>query len=445
MSAPAKKDTTPWLKKKLKKFNISEFGQGIVYAFLGFFGTLYLAYPVFASGVLILVYTSPVWTLFVLKKSLMFYWVHYIQHQFTAGDDQQGMLMEIKLPREISKSPRAMELVYEALHFRPRMATEFLKKWRGHVIPWYSFEIVSNKEGLKLYVWCWKNLQDQVEGALYAQYPTIQLIPVAEDYAKKYITSRGGPEKLNCWGCTYMLDKKDTYPIRTYYDYELDKDPKAELKHDPFVTVLEQLSAHEPYEQFWVQFMFQPEWTHHWKEDIKSEIAAIYESTRKDFPGEEGKKIKGFSQLKPLQFDIVRAMERSSTKLGFRASFRGIYITEGAYNSHLSQNLSNLFRPIGSDGTKYFNFIKLDGDKHTSGFDWPWEDYKKIRRTGRVKTLCDAWVARAAFAPPYIEDSMILTTEELATVFHIPGEDAKALGIKRIESTQKGAPPNLPI
>jgi hypothetical protein len=59
--------------------------------------------------------------------------------------------------------------------------------------------------------------------------------------------------------------------------------------------------------------------------------------------------------------------------------------------------------------------------------------------------MFDAYVSRSAFAPPHIEDAFVMTSEELATLFHIPGKEAQQLGIKRIDSVQKGAPPNLPI
>jgi hypothetical protein len=59
--------------------------------------------------------------------------------------------------------------------------------------------------------------------------------------------------------------------------------------------------------------------------------------------------------------------------------------------------------------------------------------------------MIDAYITRNAFLPPHIEDAFLLTSEELATIFHIPGAEAKVPGLKKIESNRKGAPPNLPI
>lgn len=445
--APKKKKR--WLLARLEDSRMAEkgvspYGVGAVHAAFGVFCVVAFAWKLAWFGLLLLIYSSPLWVMWIAPKSIRFFWLHYVQHQFTSGPMTKGMLLEIRIPNDVPHSPKAMEFVYDALHFRPQMATKFLTHWRGHVRPWYSFEIVSMKNELKFYVWCWERLRPQVEAAFYAQYPTIQLIPVAEDYAETYIKKHGGPLKLNCWGNAMMLEKGDAYPIRTYFDYELDKDPKSEHKHDPFVTILEQLSSTAHDEVLWLQIMFQPEWTSAWKKEVFKEIKKLYDKTRKPFKNAKGEEQPGYAQLKPMQYEVVRAMERSTTKLGFYVSIRGVTIFEGKYNNMMTQTLNQLFRPIGSGGSEFFNFIKLDPIKHTSGFDYPWE-FREWRRPARVKKMLDAYVARSAFAPPHIEDPFILTSEELATVFHIPGAEAKALGIKRIDSFQKGPPPNLPV
>jgi hypothetical protein len=445
MSAPAQvKKKKPLLKKYLEQYNIAPIGIGIAHVGIALIALVLLARGVLIPAATILFFTMPLWLFVVTPKTVRFYWLHYVQHQFTSGPMAKGVLLEIKLPREISKSPRAMELVFESLYFRPQMATKFLTHWRGHVRLWYSLEIVSNKDGLRFYIWCWERFRPQVEAAFYSQYPTIQVVDAPVDYAAAYVAYKGEAKKINCWGMAYKLSRPDVYPIRTYYDYELEKDPKVEHRNDPFVTLLEQLQSHEPYEQFWLQIMFQPEWTNNWKDDIKTEIQKVYDNTKKPFTDSAGNKQKGYAQLKPMQFEIVRAMERATMKIGFAVSIRALYISEEAYNTQNSQTISRIFVPMGSDSKDYFNMIGLDTEKHTSGFDYPWE-YWFGRRPKRVEALFNAWVARSAFAPPHIEDSFVLTTEELATIFHIPGADARALGIKRIESSTKGAPPNLPI
>ncbi len=38
---------------------------------------------------------------------------------------------------------------------------------------------------------------------------------------------------MSIWGCEFKFTKGDGYPIKTYVDYGLDKDPKEEYKVDP--------------------------------------------------------------------------------------------------------------------------------------------------------------------------------------------------------------------
>jgi hypothetical protein len=445
MSAPVKKKEPPWLDAKLKKFGISPFGRGAIHAAVGTICVVLFAFTPAVNGAVILMYLSPLWLMYVAPKSFNFFWLHYVQHQFTASPRTKGVLLEIRLPREISHSPKAMELVYEALHFRPQMATKFLTHWRGHVRPWYSIEIVSMKGELKFYIWCWERLRDQVEVAFYSQYPTIQIVTASEDYAAEYVRKKGPARNFAAWGNALMLERPDAYPIKTYYDFQLDQDPKAELKNDPFVTVLEQMSSNGPTEILWMQILFQPEWTNAWKPKVMEEIKSLYDKTRKPYKSATGKEEPGYAQLKPMQFDVIRSMERSTMKQGFNVAIRSLVIFEdGKFNNMMTQALNQMWRPLGVGKSGFYNSIAPDGEKHTNGFDWPWE-FSNIRRPPRVQKMFDAYVARSAFAPPHIEDPFILTSEELATVFHLPGEEAKALGIKRLESTQKGAPPNLPI
>jgi hypothetical protein len=205
------------------------------------------------------------------------------------------------------------------------------------------------------------------------------------------------------------------------------------------------MSSNGPTEILWMQILFQPEYTHAWKAKVMEEIKSLYDKTRKPYKSATGKEEPGYAQLKPMQFDVIRSMERSTMKQGFNVSIRSLVIFEdGKFNNMMTQALNQMWRPLGVGKSDFYNSIQPDGEKHTNGFDWPWE-FSDIRRPPRVQQMFDAYVARSAFAPPHIEDPFILTSEELATVFHLPGAEAKALSIKRLESTQKGAPPNLPV
>ena len=74
-------------------------------------------------------------------------------------------------------------------------------------------------------------IRDLIETQMYAQYPQSQVKEV-EDYtlAVDEITPQSA---WNAWGCEFGLLKPEAFPIKTYVDFGLDKDPKEEFKIDP--------------------------------------------------------------------------------------------------------------------------------------------------------------------------------------------------------------------
>jgi hypothetical protein len=349
-------------------------------------------------------------------------------------------LYEILIPRDIIKSPRAMETVFESIHAKWHIGSSFHRSWRGHVPPIFAFEICSHDGEIHFYTRCWDWTKDRLEAALYAQYPDIKLVPIdpEDDYVRRF-------HKVPAmWGCNFKLTKGDPYPIKTYYDYELEKDPKSEHKVDPLVTMLEQMASIGKGEYLWYQFIIQVEYTNHWHAGVEKEIEKIYADATPEYPTSDGKKMAGYPQIRPLQYELIKAMERSLTKHAFRTGIRGLYINEaGQYWKH-SQMTQRMFMQYSSDQGDYFNRLSLDPETGTSGFDWPWEDFRGIRRSKRVARLWDAYKDRGYFTPPHIYDPMILTTEELATLFHLPGEESRVLGIHFLESKRGGPPANLP-
>jgi hypothetical protein len=59
--------------------------------------------------------------------------------------------------------------------------------------------------------------------------------------------------------------------------------------------------------------------------------------------------------------------------------------------------------------------------------------------------MMDAFRRRSWFHAPYRFQHFIVTSAEIATIFHIPGSVAKTPTMQRIESTRATAPANLPI
>ena len=80
--------------------------------------------------------------------------------------------------------------------------------------------------------------------------------------------------------------------------------------------------------------------------------------------------------------------------------------------------------------------------------DYPWEDFHSLRTTKNERRLLDAYKRRSFFSYPYRNfhgKPFVLTTEELATIFHFPGKVAETPTFERIQSRKAEPPANLPV
>ncbi len=82
--------------------------------------------------------------------------------------------------------------------------------------------------------------------------------------------------------------------------------------------------------------------------------------------------------------------------------------------------------------------------------DYPWEIGVEKRENRFKRELVEAYRRRQAFYDPYFEGDvprakvMVLSSEELATIFHIPSLSTTAPGLERMASATGEAPSNLP-
>jgi len=103
---------------------------------------------------------------------------------------------------------------------------------------------------------------------------------------------------------------------------------------------------------------------------------------------------------------------------------------------------------IGS--TRQFGTHNLNGirpDKFMS-ITHAWQDFNGIRKRELQSTHLDAYKRRSFFNVPHKHlnaKPYILTTEELATLFHLPGATARTPTLSRAPSKKAEAPANLPV
>ncbi|MEK7133071.1 MAG: hypothetical protein AAB771_00050 [Patescibacteria group bacterium] len=351
-------------------------------------------------------------------------WIFYVQLYFISNTP--WMLLEVKVPHNVFKSPQAMELVFNTLH-NTYEGDRIEKYWKGFVKGWLSFEIASFGGKIGFFVRVPKIMKNLVEAQIYAQYPEVEIAEV-DDYTKT-LPENIPNEDWNLWGVEFGLTKEDAYPIRTYMDFKLE-DVKEEMeKIDPMSSLLEYMSSLKEGENVWFQLLIRAS-GNKWLEEGKKLKEKIAVKTK----GKEGAPA---SPLLPGETELLKALDRNMAKLGFDAGVRVIY----AARSDI-YNLINISSITGV--MKQYNSQNLNGfkpQKTTSGGFW----FKKEREFRNKRLIARAFRRRGYFYHPYKRKSFILTSEELATIYHYPGRVVTAPTFERGERKKGTPPPNLPI
>ncbi len=374
-------------------------------------------------------------------------WMHFVQGRYMSRIN--WILLEVKLPREIHKTPLAMEIVLNALYQSSSKMTWWDKYWKGKVKDWFSLEMVSIDGHVKFFIRTVAFYKNVVEAQLYAQYPDIEIHEVP-DYTR-YVDYRGKEGEWEMISSEYTLTKEDAYPIKTYVDYGLDKEGvKEEFKIDPLTSIIEYLGSIGKDEQVWVQILVQSASKRYkiksgakkgkmgdWKDEGKELITKL---TKRDEMAGEGNQFKMLMMTKG-ESEVIAAIERNINKLGFDCGIRAVYLAkrEKADYSHIKA-LGGLFRPFTSNNLNAFK-----GSDQTFGWDFPWQDYDKTRLTWKKIEMFDAYKQRSWFHLPTKLKPFVLTTEELATIYHFPGGVAQTPTFGRIPSRKSEAPINLPV
>lgn len=372
-------------------------------------------------------------------------------------------VLEIRVPRNIDKSPLAMELVLQSLHqpFKPTNRLEKITK--GKVNSWFSLEMISTEGAVHFYIYSPKEYVKLITTHLYSQYPDVEVHEVP-DYVARVPFGRD-KEEWDLHGTEFILSKPDPYPIKTYVDYGLDKlDLKEEFKIDPMTVVLEYLGSIGRGQHAWVQIMIQAHeeryegkpkgrdwdkfWKEHWwnigSEDWFKHITNNWWSPpTQDWKKEADKLIeeikkKGGDKLSAMQRKEIEAMERSLMKHGFDVGIRALYIAKK--DKYDPANIAGLMGVL-----KQFSSVELNGfkDNNVTKKDKKQKIYTDDDLKKAKKKMFDAYLRRGFFyekGKPFV-----LNTEELATIFHFPGRVSATPTFSRIESRKAEPPSNLPI
>ncbi|MEK7560908.1 MAG: hypothetical protein AAB539_03050 [Patescibacteria group bacterium] len=397
------------------------------------------------------------WLLIFLVPAALAIWLAYIRELFRLTQFDWAMY-EIVIPRELRKTPKAMEQVFQAIFYlqnSPSSAKE--KWWDGEVTMWFCFEVVSFGGEIHFYLRIPRRHSDIVLSAIYAHYQDVEIKEVAEDYIYRFPRSYDELAGMghDIFGNELRLTAPDVYPIRTYVDFEA---PVEERELDPVSALLGLLSKCKPDQHLWLQMLIRPTVDDSWKKESEEVIKEFKERTARMSKESEfvGQLI--FIERTPGQTETMKALERTLAKPAFETIIRYLMIApKKALDVNFAQRgVLAVFNQYATAGWNKFGHNYAAWTRASWWF-WPYffpkkrQLYRKrnIYRNYRVRRMYETDTT-TRFLEGGLKSAnmgrMILNVEELATIFHLPTYLVMTGPlIRRIESRRVGPPAELPI
>jgi hypothetical protein len=338
--------------------------------------------------------------------------------------DTEYTLLFIEVPRDNDKQALNAEQMFASLHGILRPKQELVRE--GGIQEHISFEIVSYNKQIRFYVWTPKHLKNFLEGQIYAQYPTVSIQEVKDDYAKQEVS-----EQIT-YGVEMTLANNEVVPIKTFKSFEVD--PLAGI-----TAVLAKLE--DSGEQGWIQVLARPV-DDTWHSRGESYIQATREgkSSGGSFSGKlidipayilrnffmalfkppqsaESGTAPAKPELNDQQKSHLTATSEKISKLGYEVVVRMMYVGEDRNTARLRvQSLVGAFKQFNdtNNGFKVKEYIQ--GDDAIARY--------RARLFGKK--------------------GFILNIEELASLYHLPHTNVETPSMVWATSKTAEPPANLP-
>ena len=340
----------------------------------------------FGSILLILVFIGLGLLLLIGLGFLVFTFIRWRGREERSID---SVLLQIAVPKGNEIKIDAMEQLFASLYSIKKGGW----KQRFSVQPTVSFEIVARKEDIRFYVWTPKKLRDLVEKQIHGAYPDAEVLEV-EEYN---IFTKEGKVAYK----SLQLRKENYYPIKVFKD----------LPTDPMATMTSALAKMGEKEAAAIQIVVSPA-DNKWKK-VGSKF--ISETKKQESDPEKAK----FS----IPAKTLEAVESKTSKPGFEVNIRMVVVseTEESAKGHLS-NISSSFEQFAGD---------INGFKS-----------RKVRRKG---AFVEDFIYR--YQPMFHfmgNRPSILTSEELASIFHFPNKQITTPHIYWLYAKTAPAPSEIP-
>ena len=436
------------------------------------------------------------WWWFVLPVILYFpaqflylWWVNWD----TWYKEKEWILIEIVPPKEILKPFRAMEDIfsivwgiYDSANWRERNCEGQLPK----APYWLSCEIASLGGETHFFMRILKIWLDLAESTIYSQYPEAE-IRVVDDYTQS-VPQNIPNEEWDMYGEDFSLFRDESYPIKTHSMFFEEKPEmvKEEKRLDPITNILEAYSKLKSTEQLWLQIVAAPildkdiPWITNgrrvadkiarrrepsspplfkWLVKLISDLEDLFIrgkplSEEAEIEKEEKEIIPPEMKLTPGEREIITGVETKISKPGYKVWMRMVYLykKEGPRSLGAHKIARSYFNQFA---TSNMNTLLYWGPTRTKIHYW----LRERRLFMRKRKQFQSYVRRMpSFFPwnfegqlpflfrlmrypkgPGIRGTVVLNTEELATIYHFPSK-ITIPSMPYVEAKKAGPPAGLP-
>lgn len=392
---------------------------------------------------------------------LFFYlWMLHIWGKYDATIAR--VLLEITPPRDIEKSPQLMEGLFDGIAGSDKGFTKFEEYVLGQFPAKFSLEIMGSEGRIHFYIYTPVIMRNLIEAHLYAQYPDVEITEVAD-----YVDSvpKNLPDKdWNLWGSDFSLMKDDAYPIKTYHNFEETVTGKM---MDPLAGLVEVIGKLPPGQKIWLQYIISPErpsWydkqgrklvdqlvqgkkpkpesvmamlVAHLSGILKGVFGGILGLTEQEVKKSDAKDLGPIEfRLTPVQRKVLEAVESNIGRNVFKVKMRFMYLGRREnYNSgaFLAAIMGAITKPY-NDGN--LNSLAVDFTKTSAEYV-----FMKSRLQYAQKRLFRRYRDRDREPG---KNMFILSSAELATLFHLPDGSILSPALTRVAAKRSGAPSNIP-
>lgn len=368
----------------------------------------------------------------------------FVKHE-TAKRSAKWTLLDVRISREIKKTPEAMEQILSTIH-----------GWGGKSTDWNSLEIVSLGGEVHFFARVPEKNKEIVKATFFSFYQNVDIHEEPDDYAERIpsnneeLYSRG----LDAWGGELILDKEGIFPIRSYKEFgtgSSDK-PGDGKDFDPLSVLVEILGRVQKDEILGLQIILMPVKT----KDVKAKYKAALDKLKGEAPKPgESPKPKTAGEMK-----AAKAVEENFMKPIFNAIIRVIYVAPKTIfqDNYAKQGILTAFNQYSAPDLNSFKLNEnvapgVKPDKFPYVFAKERNEHRKAHLLHKYRHRdiphWSDWGKVLTSSIFHRDDKtkfVELSTESLATIYHLPTNAVMtAPYMKRIESRKVGAPSGLAI